>query len=407
MPFVGTDLGDAFDESLVLAPGMVLVLEPVIWEDGHAGHRSEEIVAVTDDGYACLVVARRTRRGRRMTPDTPDARLGIVCNVMAAHDVDVMLLGREANARVVAGTTRLWLAGTRAFAPGCVVVREPPAVHVLANSDDSVPAGFPVEHLFGITWNPEKMLGALLAIPGLAAARRVAVDGMTPMMHALLSSGMPEAQLVDAAPVLTELRARPDTERLVGVRAAAEVGVAGLAAMVAELRPGVRPRTLRGACAEAFASFGVTTPAFEAVASPLEAGALDVAAARPPHPGAPTRGVARRGAARRVGGVGRTHLHGSSLLAHGAAATGAVGRAGRGVHRGCEGRRAPRARCHPLRGGPRRRTVGRRLRAARRARPARSRSRARSRCARTCSSSRPTASNRSPDVGHSKPGCQA
>jgi Xaa-Pro aminopeptidase len=54
MPFVGTDLGAAFDASLVLEPGMVLVFEPVIWDDGHAGHRSEEIVAVTDDGYAWL-----------------------------------------------------------------------------------------------------------------------------------------------------------------------------------------------------------------------------------------------------------------------------------------------------------------------------------------------------------------
>jgi Xaa-Pro aminopeptidase len=53
-PFVGTDLGDAFDASLVLEPGMVLVLEPVIWDDGEAGHRSEEIVAVTNDGYRRL-----------------------------------------------------------------------------------------------------------------------------------------------------------------------------------------------------------------------------------------------------------------------------------------------------------------------------------------------------------------
>src|SRR5262249_52995076 len=54
MPFVGTDLGDAFDSSLVLAPGMVLVFEPVVWDDGRAGPRSEEIVAVTEDGYRRL-----------------------------------------------------------------------------------------------------------------------------------------------------------------------------------------------------------------------------------------------------------------------------------------------------------------------------------------------------------------
>ena len=54
MPFVGTDLGDAFDAGLTLQPGMVLVFEPVIWNDSSAGHRSEEIVAVTDDGYRWL-----------------------------------------------------------------------------------------------------------------------------------------------------------------------------------------------------------------------------------------------------------------------------------------------------------------------------------------------------------------
>jgi Xaa-Pro aminopeptidase len=54
MPLIGTDLGREFDESIELVSGMVAVLEPVIWDDGHAGYRSEEIVAVTDDGYTML-----------------------------------------------------------------------------------------------------------------------------------------------------------------------------------------------------------------------------------------------------------------------------------------------------------------------------------------------------------------
>ncbi|MCU1459911.1 MAG: Xaa-Pro aminopeptidase [Actinomycetia bacterium] len=54
MPFIGTDLGEEFDESIVLQPGMVMVLEPVIWDDGDGGYRSEDIVAVTDDGYRLL-----------------------------------------------------------------------------------------------------------------------------------------------------------------------------------------------------------------------------------------------------------------------------------------------------------------------------------------------------------------
>ena len=51
IPQIGSDLGQAFDESFVLAPGMVLVVEPVTWRDGVGGYRVEEMVVVTDDGH--------------------------------------------------------------------------------------------------------------------------------------------------------------------------------------------------------------------------------------------------------------------------------------------------------------------------------------------------------------------
>lgn len=55
MPLIGTDLGEAFDESLTVAPGMVVVLEPMIWDDdGSGGYRAEEIAVVTDDGHRLL-----------------------------------------------------------------------------------------------------------------------------------------------------------------------------------------------------------------------------------------------------------------------------------------------------------------------------------------------------------------
>jgi Xaa-Pro aminopeptidase len=63
MPLVGTDLGTEFDDALALAPGMVLVFEPVVWDDGDAGFRAEEIVAVTDDGYEYLSARDRGPRG--------------------------------------------------------------------------------------------------------------------------------------------------------------------------------------------------------------------------------------------------------------------------------------------------------------------------------------------------------
>jgi Xaa-Pro aminopeptidase len=51
MPYVGSDIGPEFDASLALAAGMVLVLEPVVWDDGAAGYRSEEVLLITDDGW--------------------------------------------------------------------------------------------------------------------------------------------------------------------------------------------------------------------------------------------------------------------------------------------------------------------------------------------------------------------
>lgn len=54
MPMIGTDLGIEFDEKFVLQPGMVLVLEPVVWEDGTGGYRSEEVLVITEEGWTRL-----------------------------------------------------------------------------------------------------------------------------------------------------------------------------------------------------------------------------------------------------------------------------------------------------------------------------------------------------------------
>src|ERR1700754_1465999 len=53
-PMIGTDLGDEFDENFILEPGMVMVLEPVVWEEGTGGYRSEEIIVITEDGHIRL-----------------------------------------------------------------------------------------------------------------------------------------------------------------------------------------------------------------------------------------------------------------------------------------------------------------------------------------------------------------
>jgi Xaa-Pro aminopeptidase len=54
MPYVGSDIGEAFDSTLVLAAGMVLVLEPIVWDDGAAGYRAEEVLVITDEGWESM-----------------------------------------------------------------------------------------------------------------------------------------------------------------------------------------------------------------------------------------------------------------------------------------------------------------------------------------------------------------
>jgi Xaa-Pro aminopeptidase len=193
-------------------------------------------------------------------------------DAMERNDIDALLLGREASARAVSGANRLWLAGTRAFAPGCVVVRSERSVHLLANSDAGF-EGFPRSNLYPVTWNPERLLAALGAIPGLTQAQTIGFDGMTPGIHALLRGLLPDARFVDAGPVITELWALQSSEKLEAVHQAARVARDGLEAMASFLRDGVRARVLRGVCAARFASLGVTTPAFEAVAAPIDGGA--------------------------------------------------------------------------------------------------------------------------------------
>jgi Xaa-Pro aminopeptidase len=53
-PFIGTDLGLAAEEATVLTPGMVLVLEPYVWEEGRGGYRAEQTIAITDTGWEPL-----------------------------------------------------------------------------------------------------------------------------------------------------------------------------------------------------------------------------------------------------------------------------------------------------------------------------------------------------------------
>jgi Xaa-Pro aminopeptidase len=183
---------------------------------------------------------------------------------MGDHDLDVLLLGREANARYVSGARRLWTAGTRPFAPGCVVVGATGDVHLLSTWDDGIPVEIPKENLFGVTWNPLNLVTAVRAAVGPADARRIGVDAMTPMFSGLLASAFPGAEIVDASPALWSARSTKLEDEIACIRTAIAVAESGLSDALDHLHPGVREGELRGAFAERVTAFGVTVPGAEA-----------------------------------------------------------------------------------------------------------------------------------------------
>ncbi|BBX63465.1 peptidase M24 [Mycobacterium saskatchewanense] len=185
---------------------------------------------------------------------------------MAAHDLDVLVLGRQANVRYVTGTPQLWVAGTRPFGPSCVLVRATGAVHLLSTWDEGVPDDIPHEHLYGISWNPVNTMAVLKRIDGAATARRVGTDALSPAFAKLLPTAFPNAQLVDGELAMRAARRIKTAEEVVALRDAVAVAEAGLAAAVAGLHPGVREGTLAGAMLEAMAAGGVSTPSNQDVA---------------------------------------------------------------------------------------------------------------------------------------------
>ncbi|HYA67550.1 MAG TPA: M24 family metallopeptidase [Acidimicrobiales bacterium] len=195
-----------------------------------------------------------------------EARRRRALETMEAHGIDVLVLGREANARYVAGAPRLWTAGTRPFGPGCVIVRSTRAVHLVTSWDEGVPEDIPHENLFGITWNPGNLLAWLRGIEGVADAKRVGTDSLTPRFAQLLPKVFASAELIDAEPALEAARQVKAPEEVAAIRAAVAVAETALAAAVAELRPGVSEHQLAGVFMEAMARAGVTTPATQQVA---------------------------------------------------------------------------------------------------------------------------------------------
>jgi Xaa-Pro dipeptidase len=202
--------------------------------------------------------------GTDISPDPPALRLGRRQRALAqmdAHNIDILVLGRQANVRYATGAPQLWIAGTRPFGPVCVVVRATGEIFLNSTADEGIPEEIGRDRLYGLAWNPMTLIAVLKNIDGASQARRVGTDALSPTFAKLLPLAFPNAELVDGEVVMRAARRTKTPEEVAAMSTALRVAEAGVAAGVAELRPGISEQTLAGAVLEAMAAGGVSTPA--------------------------------------------------------------------------------------------------------------------------------------------------
>ena len=221
-----------------------------------AGSTEAPVASTGDAGDGELRAARRDR----------------VFRAMAAAGIDVLVLGRGDAVAYATGARALWTAGTRPFGPAAVLVASTGATHLLSTWDAGVPPEVPVEHLYGVTWNPEVMAGALRAIPGLAEARRLGVDALSPGFERAARRLAPGAELVPADDLLRGVRARKLPGEVERLRAAVDVAAVGVEAARGALAAGASYAQALAAALGATAGRGVTVPTSAPVVRPAGPG---------------------------------------------------------------------------------------------------------------------------------------
>jgi Xaa-Pro dipeptidase len=180
---------------------------------------------------------------------------------MEAHDLDILVLGRQANVRYVTGAPQLWIAGTRPFGPVCVVVRASGDIYLNTTDDEGVPEEISHDHLYGLTWNPMTLIDVLKKVDGAETALRVGTDAITPTFAGLLPDAFPKAELVDGELAMRAARRIKTADEIAVMGKAIRIAEGGLAAGVSQLQAGLPEQKLAGAVLEAMAAGGVSTPA--------------------------------------------------------------------------------------------------------------------------------------------------
>jgi hypothetical protein len=196
-----------------------------------------------------------------MSTDLDQVRRERVLEAMAERGLDVLVLGRQDDADYASGMQRLWVAGTRPFGAGCVVVAGTGRVHLLSSWDAGIPPSVAWEDLFPATWNPRIMGESLASIDGLREARRLGVDASSPAFAKAAARFAPDAEVVPADDLMAEVRRIKLPDEVERIRAACGVARKGVEAVLAAVAAGIGDTTaLEGVAWEALAFDGWTIP---------------------------------------------------------------------------------------------------------------------------------------------------
>ena len=190
-------------------------------------------------------------------------RTNRVFEAMDQHEVDVLVLGREGNARYACGLQRLPVAVARPFIPSAVLVHAGRATHTLSGWDFVTPPEIPPERQYPTSWEPSEVAKAIGRIDGVLGARRMGLDSVSPQWRERLSSLCKSADFVDAGPLMRTVRMVKTEDELFCIRTAVAIAEAGVVAASAIVRPGRRERELLGAFVERMSEFGLTVPVGE------------------------------------------------------------------------------------------------------------------------------------------------
>jgi len=176
------------------------------------------------------------------------ARRERVFDAMSGHGLDACVFGREANVRYVSGARRLWTAGTRPFGPTCLVVAATRTVHLLSFSAsfEGMPEELQPDDMYPLSWNPLNVIERFRKTPGVAEARRLGVDGLTPLFQGLLPQAFTSAELVPADSMMRGIREHKLPAELTCIRTAVAIAESALYETARRVAPGVREKVLQG-----------------------------------------------------------------------------------------------------------------------------------------------------------------